>query len=213
VREGTAKQLTLFHPASGEVRVQGVPRCSNAVLHPWLTEQLLTLLDTLPAPAALLGAAENRRRWERWQEGLSVRITLPETLPPLRLLLVGDNLAGHLTPSLVRWLVAHAVMPLDTPRGGSWLTMAESIQRILKRRALDGQHPRTPAAIIAWLEAAARGWNTAPTPVVWGGARWARRRRGRERRRRLGGSGACTRIPIRHATLLQHWQTSCHTTH
>jgi hypothetical protein len=213
VREGTAKQLTLFHPASGEVRVKGVTRCPNAVLHPWLTEQLLTILDALPAPAALLSAAEHRRRWERWQEGLLIRITLPEALPPLRILLVWDNLAGHLTPSLVLWLFAHGVMPLYTPLGGSWLNMAESIQRILKRRGLDGQHPRTPEEIIAWLEAAARGWNAAPTPFVWGGARWARRRRGRERRHRLGGSGACTRTPIRHANLLQKWQTSCQTTH
>jgi len=47
---------------------------------------------------------------------------------------------------------------LYTPLGGSYLNMAESIQRILKRRALDGQHPKTPEEIIAWLEAAARGW-------------------------------------------------------
>ena len=213
VREGTAKQLTLFHPASGAVRVKGVTSCPNAVLHPWLKEQLLTILDTLPAPAEPASAEENRRRWECWQERLSVRITLPETLPPLRMLLVLDNLAGHLTPSLVLWLFAHGVMPLYTPLGGSWLNMAESIQRILKRRALDGQHPRTPEEIIEWLEAAARGWNAAPTPFAWGGERWARRRRGRERRHRPGGSGACTRTPTRHANLPQKWQTLCQMTH
>ena len=38
--------------------------------------------------------------------------------------------------------------------------MAESIQRILKRR--DGQHATRPEEIIAWLEAAARGWNREP---------------------------------------------------
>jgi transposase len=36
------------------------------------------------------------------------------------------------------WLCAHGIMPLYTPLGGSWLNMAESIQRILKRRALEG---------------------------------------------------------------------------
>src|SRR3712207_1284907 len=29
--------------------------------------------------------------------------------------------------------------------GGSWLNMAESIQRVTKRRALAGQHPHSPA--------------------------------------------------------------------
>ena len=33
-------------------------------------------------------------------------ITLPDHLPPLRVLLVLDNLAGHNTPAFVRWLFA-----------------------------------------------------------------------------------------------------------
>jgi hypothetical protein len=213
VRAGTAKQFTLFCPATGEVRVKGVRSSANAVLHPWLKEQLLAVLDRLPAPAAALSPEENRQRWTRWQVGLAVRITLPPELPPLRLLLVMDNLTGHYTPELVLWLFAHGVMPLYTPLGGSWLNMAESIQRILGRRALDGQHPKTPEEIIAWVEAAARGWNAAPTPFVWGGARWERRQRSRDRRHRLGGSGACTHFPIRQATLLQKWQHSCQMTH
>ena len=36
LREGTAKALTLFRPADGRVRVEGVTACPNAVLHPWL---------------------------------------------------------------------------------------------------------------------------------------------------------------------------------
>ena len=202
VRTGTAKQLTLFHPASGEVRVKGVRRCPNTVLHPWLTTELAAILTNLPAPAEVVSPDENRRRWARWQEGLTVRITLPEELPPLRMLLVLDNLAGHYTGDFVRWLFAQGIMPLYTPLGGSWLNMAESIQRILKRRALDGQHPQTPEEIIAWLEAAARGWNRAPTPFAWGGKRQERRHRARQRQHRVGGSGACTRQPLArpHAT-------------
>jgi hypothetical protein len=50
--------------------------------------------------------------------------------------------------------------------------------------------------IIAWLEAAARGWNANPTPFEWGGKRKARRQRARERRHALAGSGAYTRRPI-----------------
>jgi hypothetical protein len=57
---------------------------------------------------------------------------------------------------MVLWLVAHGVMPLYTPLVGSWLNMAESIQRILVRRALAGQNPETPEQIIHWLETVAR---------------------------------------------------------
>ncbi len=213
VRAGTAKQLTLFRPATGEVRAKGVTSGANAVLHPWLEEQLAEILAALPAPGGAPGAEENRALWARWQEGLSAPITLPAELPPLRILLVMDNLTGHHTPEFVLWLFAHGAMPLYTPLGGSWLNMAESIQRILKRRALDGQHPKAPAEIISWLEEAARGWNAAPTPFLWGGKRSERRRRARERRHRLGGSGACTRFPLRHATLLQKWHISCQMTH
>ena len=45
---GTAKHLRLFHPASGQVRVKGVRKCSYAVLHPWLEAELTAILATLP---------------------------------------------------------------------------------------------------------------------------------------------------------------------
>src|SRR5258708_11589932 len=109
-------------------------------------------------------------------------------MPPLRLIVVGDTLAGHLSAELVLWLFAHGVLPLYTPLSGSWLNMAESVQRILVRRALAGQHPQTPQQIIAWLEETVDGWNQHPTPFVWGGKRQVRRQRARLRR--LGGSGA-----------------------
>jgi hypothetical protein len=197
IRAGTAKQLTLFHPATGEVRAKGVTTAPNAVLHPWLQEELSAVLAALPEPTALLTPPENHQRWENGQDGLHVRITLPAVLPPLRLLLVLDNLAGHLTTVFVLWPFAHRIMPLYTPLGGSWLNMAESIQRILTRRALAGQHPQTPAEIIRWLEATARGWNRQPTPFVWGGKRQARRHRAYLRRHRLAGSGAYTKRPLR----------------
>ena len=112
------------------------------------------------------------------------------------MLLVWDNLTGHYSVALVLWLFAHGIMPRYTPLGGSWLNLAESIQRILKRRALDGQHPNTPDEIIAWLEATACGWNREPTPFVWGGKRHARRQRAWERRHAVAGSGACIRRPL-----------------
>jgi hypothetical protein len=198
VRGGTAKVLTLFHPATGTVRVEGATACPNAVLHPWLERELTAVLAGLPELPPT--ADRSRAAWERWQDGLSVRITLPAELPTLRLLLVLDNLAGHKTQALVLWLFAHGVMPLYTPVGGSWLNMAESIQRVLKRRALSGQHPTGPGEIIRWFEATAAHWNADPTPFEWGGKRAARRQRQRDRRHRVGGSGATTRRPIPRAT-------------
>jgi len=150
IRNGTAKLLTLFHPASGRVRVKGVTSSANVILHPWLKA----------------------------------------------------------------WLFAHGIMPLYTPLGGSWLNMAESMQRILSRRGLAGQHPKTPAQIIALLEGVAKGWNLDPTPFEWGGKRFARRQRSRQRRHILGGSGACSRRPVRRSrNIVQKWQLSCQTTH
>lgn len=92
--------------------------------------------------------------------------------------------------------------------------MAESVQRILKRRALNGQHPQSLAEIIERLEGTAEGWNLAPTPFEWGGRRAERRRRERLRRQRLGGSGArAIRPPRQRAPLAKQWQQPCHLTH
>lgn len=219
IRNGTAKLMTLFHPGSGRVRVKGVHSCTNAVLHPWLKEELEKILCALPSEAARrsLSAEENRLVWKSWQEGLSVRVTLPEELPPLRMLLVLDNLTGHKTPELLLWMFSRGIMVLYTPLGASWLNMSESMQRILARRALEGQHPESPEEIIEWLEAAARGWNRDPTPFEWGGSRAARRERARKKRRHaLGGSGACRRHPIRgrrSPSVMEKWQRANQVTH
>jgi transposase len=213
LRQGTAKLLVLFHPASGRVRATGVRQCPNTVLHPWLKREFTAILAALP-PGPAEGRVRHRPLWQRWQEGLQCRITLPQELPPLRVLVVMDNLAGHQTPAFVLWLFTHGIMPLYTPLSGSWLNMAESIQRILKRRALEGQHPQTAEEIIALLEATAQGWNRSPTPFVWGGKRALRRARSRARRHQLGGSGACVLRPLRRLpTLVQQWRQSCQTTH
>jgi hypothetical protein len=197
IRGGTAKLLTLFRPATGEVRALPVERAPNAVLHPWLQQELTAILATLPPAGA--AAQTTRACWEAWQAGLTVRPTLLAELPPLRALLVLDNLTGHKSADLVCWLFQHGVMPLYTPLGGSWLNLAESVQRILVRRALDGQHPESSAEIMDWLAAQIRGWNADPTPFVWGGKRAARRQRARERRHALGGADGYTRRPIARA--------------
>jgi len=195
-RNGTAKILTLFHPADGQVRLEGTLSCTNERLHGWLQRELSAILATLPPPSGL-AACELESMWASWQADLICKPSLPDPLPPLRMLLVLDNLAGHKTPEFVDWLLSHGIMPLYTPLGGSWLNLAESIQRILKRRALSGQHPRDPDEIIAWFVAVAAHWNRDPTPFEWGGKRWQRRQRQRERRHRLGGSGGFTRKAVR----------------
>jgi transposase len=198
LREGTMKILTLFNPATGQVRIQPASQSSNTVLHAWLKAELLAILAMLPPLATpLLDPTANRALWQAWQHDLTIRFTLPEILPPLRLLLVWDNLAGHKTAELVVWLCQHGIMPLYTPLGGSWLNMAESIQRILKRRALGGQHPQTPEQIGEWFGQTANAWNRHPTPFIWHGKRWQRRRsRTGDRRHRVGGSAAYANRPV-----------------
>jgi hypothetical protein len=191
IRNGTAKLMTLFHPASGQVRAKGVTSCPNSILQPWLKQELSTILAALPAPTLGMDPAVIRSTWAEWYESLSAPPTLPDDLPPLRMLLVQDNLAGHKSHDLVQWCFSQGIALLYTPLAGSWLNMAESIRGIIERRALNGQHPANPEQIIEWLEAAVRGWNKNPTPFVWGGKRAARRDRARKRRHALAGSGAC----------------------
>jgi transposase len=196
VRGGTPKILTLFHPATGRVHLEPVSSCTNPILHGWLKERLTAIVTVLPTPAEPANAAAARAAWEIWQDGLAERFNLPEQLPPLRILLVWDNLTGHKSAEMVVWLCRHGIMPLYTPLGGSWLNMAESIQRILKRRALDGQHPRSPAEIGTWFQQTVCVWNRQPTPFLWHGKRRQRRRSQPGDGHALGGSGAHTAPPI-----------------
>ena len=188
-RGGTAKLLTLFRPATGEVRATGVLSAPNAVLHPWLQEELQAILDALdqePLPVRVALPEDHllQRTWQHWYWSYE----RPKPVPPLRLILIWDNLAGHLSYHMVRWLLQRGILPLYTPLSGSWLNMAESLQRIIVRRALAGQHPQSAQQVIDWLEQTVAGWNKHPTAFVWNGKR--RRRRERARLRRLGGSGA-----------------------
>src|SRR3989440_4787174 len=84
-------------------------------------------------------------------------------LPPLRIVLVLDNLAGHLSADLVLWFFEHGVMPLYTPIGGSWLNMAETVQSIILPRAVAGQHPPNAPEGLDWLEPTGAGRKHDPT--------------------------------------------------
>jgi hypothetical protein len=211
-RKGTAKLLTLFQPASGHVRVKGVTDSTNATLHDWLKTQLTDILAdqplVMPLPEAV---ADNRAFWESWREGLAVKATLNQSLPCLRLLLIMDNLVGHKNPAWLRWCFSQGILPIYTPLAGSWLTMAESIQRILKRRALNGTYPKTRADIIDALEAVAHHWNSQPTPFIWAGKRKARRHRAYLKRHPLGASAATTCRPVSRRDA--KWQAAYQVTH
>ncbi len=173
------------------MRAKGVTAAPTAVLHPWLQAELERALAELP-PGTV--PEDARPPLARWATGLGSYRYGP--LPPLRLILVWDHLAGHRSAAWVIWLYQHGVLPLYTPLSGSWLNLAESVQRILVRRALCGQHPQTPEQLITWLEETVVGWNAAPTPFTWHGKRYARRQRARARRhQRLAGSGATCSCP------------------
>ncbi len=90
-RNGTAKLLTLFHPASGQVRAKAVTSAANAVRHPWLHAELLDVLARLPEVTLPEAQRPALAQWQTW-EGRPC-----PHLPPLRLILVWDNLAGHLS--------------------------------------------------------------------------------------------------------------------
>lgn len=90
VRGGTAKLLTLFRPATGEVRAKAVEHSTNAELHPWLQQQVTAILATQTTPPLPAGPGELGALWDEWWGP-----HLPGRVAALRCILIGDNLAGH----------------------------------------------------------------------------------------------------------------------
>jgi hypothetical protein len=124
-RDGKALDA-VFRPATGELRGEPAERTTNAVLHPWLKRELSAILEQCPpAPAT----PPLQRRWVdwRWQEGAE---GLDRHLPPIRMLLIWDNLKGHVGRTIVQWCAERGICLLYRPIAGSWLNMAESVQRI-----------------------------------------------------------------------------------
>lgn len=93
----------LLRPATGEVRARGVERAPNAVLHPWLKEEIEQILAGVEPPP-------QRQDWAEW-----LGYKLHRVLPPIRMLLIWDNLAGHKSEEMVLWLLDQGVVPLYTP--------------------------------------------------------------------------------------------------
>lgn len=179
-------------------------------------QKLTEFLASLPQPGVAPKPSENRDRWEMWFESLSKRPDLPSDLPPLRLLLVIGNLAGHKSDTLVQRFFSQGIIPLYIRLSGSLLNMAESLQLILERRTLDGQHSIMLAQIIDWLETTA-GVGTVSRPRLSGGGKQATRRvRQRQRQQAklaLGGSGARIGRHIRQSkTIIEKWRSTCQLT-
>jgi len=152
----------------------------------WLTIPL-TFTTCPPAPEEV----PEGRRWQDW-DPFPAAEQLDRLYPPLRMLLILDNLAGHHSRDLLQWCGERGIGLLYTPCAGSWLNMAESVQRIIIRRALEGHHVYDVEILKDWLRETIAGWNRHPTPFIWGGKRHARRDRAYARRHRQGGSGATT---------------------
>ena len=92
IRGGTAKLLTLFRPATGQVRATGVTNAPNVVLHPWLQKELVQVLAEVPEPPPIEDSEPpTPAHWATW---LGHVPHVP--LPPLRLILIWDNLARTL---------------------------------------------------------------------------------------------------------------------
>ena len=163
----------MFRPATGELRAKAVDQSTNAILHPWLKQELEAILQQCP-PART--EVPEGCRWQDWDPFPSAE-QLDRFLPPIRLLLILDNLMGHRSYDLVHWCSQRGLCLLYTPNAGSWLTMAEAVQRIIVRRALEGHHVYNVEVLKEWLTDAIAGWNRHPTPFIWGGKRHARRDR------------------------------------
>src|SRR5712691_8095067 len=90
IRGGTAKLLTLFRPATGEVRARGVTNAPNVVLHPWLQNELLELLAVVPDKPMEDSELPTPARWPTWL-GHEPR----SPLPPLRFPDLGQSGRSH----------------------------------------------------------------------------------------------------------------------
>jgi hypothetical protein len=141
------------------VRVKGVPSCPNSVLHPWLKQELTAILNSLPAPTAAVDLVALRALWDSWFAGLAAPPTMPDPLPPVRLLLVLDNLRGHKSPEFVAWPFQHGVIPLYTPLDGNIRRDRKKSSSGWKRRDVAG------TASPPLLSGAGNGQNAGPAVV------------------------------------------------
>ena len=110
LRDGTAKVLTLFHPADGRVRIKGVTACPNTVLHGWLKQELAAVLTVKPRPTAMPTGAPPRHS-----------ATRKVGLKPLRTMCMASSIESRSSDSLETKNFSEAGGTLGAFMGGSCL--------------------------------------------------------------------------------------------
>ena len=185
VRAGTAKLLTLFRPATGEVRGKGVTssrQCRPASVAAGGTDRDPRGLARRArgGSGATAGGTMGDLARARTARPFAAAAADPGLGQPRRAPELGDR---ALAVPAWRDAVVHPVVGIMAEHGRSRCNGSSCGGRW--RVSI----PQTPAEIIGWLEETVAGWNEAPTPFVWGGKRQARRERARQRR--IGGSAAC----------------------
>src|SRR3982751_6574388 len=114
IRGGTTKILTLFHPASGQVRLHPAARGPNAVLHPWLREHLIPSSGDqnpyLASPVSCRSELPHRPRHDRFSSTrLSMSAILAALPPP------GSSQDAAATPAAWAVWQAGLAMPFTLP--------------------------------------------------------------------------------------------------
>ncbi|EFH82852.1 hypothetical protein [Ktedonobacter racemifer] len=111
-RGGTAKLLTLFRPTTGLLRAKGVVSATNAVLHPWLKEQLSEVLDELEKkqPAETLPPEAERAHYAQWKTWLTQH-SCEESTDKSHLLLFSTRSFVHTQDSLPQKSLAFRYTP------------------------------------------------------------------------------------------------------
>ncbi len=80
----------------------------------WLKRELEAILQQCPSAPEVVPEG---RRWQDWDIYPAAE-QLDRFFPPVRVLLILDNLAGHKSYSLVQWCAEHGILLLWTPTAG-----------------------------------------------------------------------------------------------
>ncbi len=125
IRGGTGQAKDAVPARHGRVRAS--PRRRPQRRAPSLAQGGSWWRSWRPCRADAAAAEATRACWEAWQAGLRERFTLPADLPPLRALLIWDNLTATRART---WCSGCAPTgdALVHALGGSWPNMAESVQ-------------------------------------------------------------------------------------
>lgn len=101
------------------MRAEAVQQSNNAILHPWLKRERTAILKQCPPAPEVIPIG---RRWQDW-DIYPAADQLDRFFPPVRMLLIWDNLAGQKSHSIVQWCPEQCILLLSTPLqvpGSTW---------------------------------------------------------------------------------------------